>query len=519
MPEHLKALAVILFLATLVFAVAKAPACAAAMSAANFRRRRNLWYALTLLAFFSHGFWLYILAAGALLLVGVSAERNRLALFFALLFAVPAVPAALGGFGLVQHLFEISHVRLLSLAVLVPAFLHLATRPDRLPVGRIWPDRLLLGFLAVNFGVMLYVTTFTNVLRHGVFYAFIDVFLPYYVASRGLRDLQAFRDALMSFVVAALVLSAIGIFETAKHWMLYSALIGALEAAWDYGAYLPRGALALRAQASTGQPIALGFVIATALGLALYLRRLVPDANLRRLGVALLAGGFAAPLSRGPWLGALVMLLAYAASGPGAARQIAKPAVFALLALALASAVPGGRELIDLLPFVGSLEAENVTYRQQLLEVALAEIWRSPWFGGLDIYSLERAQGLRQHYGTFIDVVNTYVAVMLTSGLVGLTLFASFFAAVVLGVRGALKRVPDAGDERRALGRALLATLIGILAMIFTVSSITVIPTVYWCIAGVAVAYAHVLVPAGRGLRAAPAGAVRAPAGRLGAGA
>jgi hypothetical protein len=46
-------------------------------------------------------------------------------------------------------------------------------------------------------------------------------------------------------------------------------------------------------------------------------------------------------------------------------------------------------------------------------------------------------------------------------------------------------------DEARRLGRALLATLAGILITIVTVSSITVIPVVYWSIAGLGVAYAQ----------------------------
>jgi hypothetical protein len=44
-------------------------------------------------------------------------------------------------------------------------------------------------------------------------------------------------------------------------------------------------------------------------------------------------------------------------------------------------------------------------------------------------------------------------------------------------------------DERRTLGRAWLATLLGILVMIATVSGITVIPLVYWSVAGVGLAY------------------------------
>jgi O-antigen ligase len=174
----------------------------------------------------------------------------------------------------------------------------------------------------------------------------------------------------------------------------------------------------------------------------------------------------------------------------------------------------GASGLLEFLPFVGSVEIENVTYRQQLLEVTLQEIWKSPWFGGLDIYSFQGAQGLRQHYGTFIDVVNTYVAIMLTSGLVGLSLFLSFFAAVGLGIYGEFRRIPDGDDERRLLGRALLATLVGILAIIFTVSSITVIPTVYWCVAGLGVAYAHAQALEGRLVQGAARAGRNPPAKR-----
>ena len=63
------------------------------------------------------------------------------------------------------------------------------------------------------------------------------------------------------------------------------------------------------------------------------------------------------------------------------------------------------------------------------------------------------------------------------------------FAVLLLGIRRAMLSFADKDDERRQLGRVLLATLIGILVIIFTVSSITFIPVVYWSIAGLGVAY------------------------------
>ena len=91
MPEHLRALVVILAVAAAVFAFAKAPACAAAATAADFERRRNLWFAITLAAFLAHNFWVYILLVAVMLAFAAAREPNKLAMYFTLLFAVPAL--------------------------------------------------------------------------------------------------------------------------------------------------------------------------------------------------------------------------------------------------------------------------------------------------------------------------------------------------------------------------------------------------------------------------------------------
>src|ERR1700675_905574 len=97
MPEHLKALIVILVLATVIFAFAKAPACALASTTGDFERRRNLWFGLTLAAFLAHNFWIYIIVAAALLLFALPREPNKLAMNFFLLSVVPAVSGAIRG--------------------------------------------------------------------------------------------------------------------------------------------------------------------------------------------------------------------------------------------------------------------------------------------------------------------------------------------------------------------------------------------------------------------------------------
>lgn len=490
MPEHLRALVVILVLAGAVFAAARPLICAEAMPHEDFARRRNLWFALTLAAFLAHNFWIFIVFAAALLLLTVLAEGNKLALYFCVLFAVPAIEAEIPGFGIVEHFFAIDYLRLLALAVLLPAWLVLRIRPEAEPFGRSLADKLLLAYLVLQFFVQLPHASLTETLRKGVFYAFVDVFLPYYVASRAARHLAALRDALMAFALAALVAAAIAVFEFARHWLLYTPLEQALGVDWGLLNYLERGDGLLRAQASTGQPIILGYVLAIALTLMLYLKRFIPSMPWRNATLVLLAAGLVAAMSRGPWIGAAVMLLAFVATGPRALPRLAKLGVAGVCVLPLLMVTRAGQVIVDYLPFVGTVEADNITYRERLFEVSLGVVLDHPFFGAWDFLQLPVMQQLTQGQG-IIDIVNTYLGVALASGLVGLALFCGFFLVVLVQLFAAMRRAGDRGGELYALGQALFCALLGILVLIFTTSSIALIPVVYWSIAGLAQGYAR----------------------------
>jgi O-antigen ligase len=487
MPEHIRALIVILVLAIIVFTLARRPA-ADLIPRNDFTRRRNLWFALTLLAFVSHSFWVYAGVTAIVLTVTRQRERNPLALFFFLLFLIPTASAQIPGFGVINYFFDLNHIRLLALCVLLPAFISLRKRTGTVPFGRIWPDKLLALYLILTSLLFLRETTVTDTLRQTA-YLFIEVFLPYYVASRAMKDLSDFRDALLGFVLAAMVLSMIALVEFSRSWLLYSALIDALGMQWEISGYLSRGG-SLRASATTGQAIALGYTITVAIGFYLFLQESVRSRLQRTLGALLLAGGLFAPLSRGPWIGAAVMITAFIATGRKAAKRLMLLGLAGLLALPLLAILPGGQKVLDLLPFIGNVEVENITYRQRLFDNAMIVIERNPWFGSFDYRSTPEMQSLTQGQG-IIDIVNTYIGVALELGLIGLTIFVLFFATVLLGIRKAMRSFPNKDDEARRLGRALLATLAGILVTIVTVSSITVIPVVYWSVAGLGVAYAQ----------------------------
>lgn len=496
MPSHLKALAVILVLAAVVFTIARAPACALATTARDFERRRNLWFAITLTAFLAHNFWVYIVVTGALLLFAAQLEENKVAMYFSMLFAVPMIPEQIPGLGIVQQLFSIHYGRLLALAVLLPAFLHLRRQPDVEPFGRSIYDKLLAGYLVLQFLLMLSVSTVTNTFRHGFFYAFIDVFLPYYVASRALRNLQGFRDALMAFAVAAMVLAAIGVFEFLIHWLLYAALDDALGRPWVYGRYLEREAGVLRAQGSAGQPIPFGYVMAVAFGLFLYLKKSVSNPLHWGLGLALLLAGLVASISRGPWVGAAAMLFMFVATSPDAGRRVMTLGLLGVVVFSVVLATPAGEKLLQYLPFVGTVQNQNIDFRQRLLEIAIGVILQNPLFGAFDYIYSPAFQELKSGSAGFIDIVNTYASIGMSSGLVGLGLFTGFFLLIAAGIFRSMRNLTDRTSELHLLGQVLFSTLAGILIIIFTTSSITVIPLIYWSVAGLGVAYVRLLLPA-----------------------
>ena len=307
----------------------------------------------------------------------------------------------------------------------------------------------------------------------------LDVLIPYFAFSRAVINAGDMQKVLLAFVVAVLSLSMIGVFEFIKHWHLYGTING------DWGAdqgYQIRGDV-LRGDASAGTPIALGFIIMVAIGfvLAVWQSKFVSP-RFPALVLAILAVGLIATWSRGPWVGTMVLVLLYLATGRSAVANLGVFAVIGVVALGLLSLTPAGDRLFDLLPFIGSADVGSVTYRERLFTHAMIVIKRNPWFGSPDYLSTPEMKEMMQGQG-IIDVVNTYLDIALSYGLVGLGLFLSFFGSILIGLR----RVSQQGGFN-ASARALIATLVAILVTIATVSSVDFIPYVYWSIAGLSVA-------------------------------
>lgn len=480
---------VVLFLAAAVFVIAYRPALVFA-EGGNLTRRRNLWLALTLTAFLAPNFWVYTFIAIPLLIVANKRDPTPAALYFFILFVLPSSEIVIPGMGVIEFLFRLSPPRLLALFILLPAFITLRRQSDTLPFGRIWPDKMIAAYLILAVALLLRDTNATNALRN-VFYLFVDVFLPYFVFSRSLKNMKAFRDVMLSFVLAAMILAIIAVFEISKHWLLFRELDGNLGLEAIGGGYLEREGMA-RAVATTSQPIALGFILAVGMGFYLFLQLFMRQAFVRQLGMALLAGGLVATLSRGPWVGAAVVFLVFSATGRNPARRMAAFALAATLSLSLIASLPVGEKIINLLPFIGTTETQTIEYREQLFTNSMIVIQRNPWFGSANYLETPEMEAMRQGQG-IIDIVNSYLRITLRSGLVGLGLFVGFFALMLSGIYLAMRSISDRDSEEYLLGRVLLATLLGILVTIATVSSIGFVPLVYWSVAGMGVSYAQLV--------------------------
>jgi O-antigen ligase len=490
MPEHLRALIVVLVVGGAVTYVAR-PALLQLIDAKTFSRWRVAWVFATLALFLAHNYWLYVLTIGAFALTVARKDTHVLGVYFLLLFVSPPASTQVPGMGLVNYIFIVNHYRLLALALLLPTALALLQRSSTMKWGRSPVDWMVLAYIVLISLLRFREANLTSGLRD-IFTICVDVLLPYYVVSRSLRSLKDFQYALTGFVIGAMVLAALSMVEVLLSWKLYFAVLAALGLnPMEFGGYLYRGAF-LRPNVTVGNSIVLGYVLMVALGFFFFLKEYVKPPRLVWLGAILLAAGVASSLSRGPWVGASFMLVVYLMLGPKAVKRLVTAGFFAVLAVGVLSVLPVGNVVFDMLPFIGTVDEFNVEYRANLLTSAWPVIERNLWLGSVDYLRAPELQIMIQGDG-IIDIVNTYVGVLLDSGVAGLVFFAGSFLLALKHVRVASRKAAVHGPEAVILGRALFATLAAIMLVIYTVSSIVAVAIVYWSVLGLCVAYAHLM--------------------------
>jgi len=485
MSEHLRAFLVVSALMVIAYFISK-KLFVRAVEPGFIPRLYGAGFAATTSMFLAHNMWLFL---GGLTFVSVIAARrfaHPLALFVFLFLLMPGFTVLVPGFGLINYLIDLNPWRVLTLTLLLPVAVGLLGNQRMPKAGSLWADKCVIAFaLFTSYMAYQHYATFTGGLRH-LTILMLDMILIYFVASRVMAQRIAARHVMVALVAAAIFLALVGAFEFAKHWLLYSNVKRVLGANPGLFGYLGRGDT-LRASATTGQPIVLGFIMMVALLASLYVRQLVQPGVHRKALLALMAMGLVAAMSRGPWVGAVVGLFVVAIFS---ANPVVNSIKLALAAFASAIALvmlPGGEKILNYLPWVGAVDASNITYREDLFEQAKLVISQHLWTGSIGYTELPEFDVVRQG-GGFVDIVNSYLGVVLTYGLTGLTLYVLLLLSAVFALTAAVLRTRHVPSEQGQLFLMGLSVIVAAAVTIWTVSSISHIGSLVFFLIGFGVA-------------------------------
>src|ERR1039457_503256 len=498
MTVSIKALIVILAIAAVVFRLAK-PIALRFCDERDFSRRRNVWFILTVTAFFSPNFWLFVLIAAPLLAWAGRKDKNPIALYLLMLHVIPSIPLDIPAPG-VNAFFDLDIYRLLSICILVPTAWRLRKSTETTRIhGMTSMDALLLAYGALQ--IVLFVPpdlpnhvilqdTFTNDLRRA-FLFFIDVYILYYAVSRSCSSRESIVDAQAAFCLSCALMAALAVFEAGRHWLLYPDLAMRWSTYANAGFYRFRGDQ-LRAQASSGNTLALAYLLAIGCGFWLYLQSHIESKLIRISVPALLCLGLLATYSRGPWLGLVVIYISVIALSPRAVPNLLKGIVGAEILIMLVGLSPLRDRVANFLPFMsGSMDEQasfSVSYRQRLAESAWEIIVKHPLLG--DQLAVSEMEVLRQGEG-IIDLVNTYAEITLFYGFVGLTLFMGLMLFALAKASRMAKTVARESPDLALLGFCLTGCILGTLVMLATSSFVYGYAIIFYVIAGFAAAYAN----------------------------
>lgn len=415
---------------------------------------------------------------------------GRLTAWWLLYILFPPIVLSAEGVAGINRIIELNAHRVASMVVLVPAAFGLlgnkqvrATRMTR------WTDLFILAYPTMVIITAIPITTTTSTAR-SVVELILDLWLPYWVTTRAIRSADDLKHVAVRLVIGMAFLAAVGLMESVLRKNVYSELQFIVGVIWQLTHRLMRGPF-LRVQSTFPQPIVMAFVMIMGYGLWSWIGR--TGTATRRMRILVALGFFLAmfaTFSRGPLLGWVVFVLSLVAL-----RWVSPfkylTGLGLLFAVAVGASVTGADQwAYDALKTVfGSSDADtsSIDYRRKLLETAVALIKQSPAWGVPNYAAY--MQDLRQGEG-IIDIVNTYVAVALANGLVGLVLFMSPHVLVLVRL---LRRL-DSYEERprRAVGSfpaTMVAATVAALITIFTTSSFSAVPAMLMLLISVPTAW------------------------------
>jgi len=472
--EHVKILIVITVFGLLGFSLAK-KIYAESIGQVQFNYWRNAWLLVISAACLASNYWLFTGFVMAFGWYSVGKLKDRA--IFLYLFLLPALPMLsneLPGFAGIRMIFEFSYPRILSLAILLPLFFRYKNKI--LPLRRTATDQYFLMFII--FLIMLSWTrseSITDSLR-SMLYVVTDYILPYFVVSRLIDDTKKLQTAFIAIITSVAILASVNIVEHFKYWFVYQELYQSLNISYGgFSAYSMVRDGMLRTSSVFASPIVFGYIAVIVLGFFSGVQ--VKKGVYYKILFLLLLSALVTPLSRGPWVGFIVLIVIFIWYGPRSSSNLMKLIGYGTLSFLLLLMTPYTSKIINLIPFVGSTDSGNISYRQDLFTSSLPVIKNNLFFGDNNFRSAPELQHLVQGQG-IIDIVNTYLQIVLEYGLIGLLLFLLIFLQPIHQLILRLKR-KELKDDERYLVMALVAILGAIMVIIATVSQIDYIPIYY----------------------------------------
>ena len=443
------------------------------------------WATVTATIFFIRDQFIAVLISGVIVAVlSPKGLPNRVAFYIAVLPSVPDFIAGAIPFPGLNYLTVLNFSKATAIAILGPAFLTALSVKRSRSLAAV--DVFVLLFFIFSSLLTMRSLPITSVLRM-LIDQFLLIYLPYITISRALSSFEDIDLVIRAFFFSLFVVAGIAAISALQSWNYYHWInpgAGFLKSADFRNGFLRTGAtlttpLVAQLMAVLGctayhfwRTKVIGIIFAApTIGLALF--------------AAFVTG------SRGGWLGAIVVVCGYLTFRylGGGLRRFFVVGVIGTACYFVHQILTDPNFMAD---------DGNITYRANLMRASVQQMWAHPLFG--DANYRESPIMLRMVQGQgIVDMVNLYLILILTYGLVG---FFLWLTPLLLTLNGVLKRfekfpTKKDGDVFRAslkyksAAAILMGGMLGYMTMILTTSFVSYIWQYYYLLLALLVALAR----------------------------
>lgn len=413
-------------------------------------------------------FIVFILYIAVSLYVIKKEPNNILYYYIVMLSTFPVNADWVFGVPGINYLFVFNHARILIFLFFLTYFFKIVSSQRSLfdPVsthsGLI--DRAV--FLYMLWEMLLHFRDYSATIAIRLsLHLFVDIWLPYFVISRTLRDLNT---VLIILLFSAVVISVVAIVEATFFLRVYDLITLAMGDSVSFRAVRDG---ALRVYASMASPLTLGFFLSMSLILAFKVRKLMPCAIYV------------------PWILTAIIILGISASGSRSPIATNIPAFLIILWWSLGSQFVRKTSLVVFcvflaifywlffsgVEFIVSFDDAGrdgtFYYRYELLLNSSEAIANNFLFGSKDFWLDAKLQNSMQGEG-IIDITNMFLGVILNTGMIGLIFFVSIWLFCLRGLSMA--------ENENVSASLLMGMCVNTMLMLFISSPVFSIPYYFW---------------------------------------